>query len=101
MNAPPPVPYGFPVWPLPWRDATRDTPGAIWNGARWVAPPNGPCRVLVAAAGIVRRDQTPRPAAPWRPYWKRGKDTPPPPTPGPVTVFRGTPDGVEVGGIDS
>jgi hypothetical protein len=103
VNPPPPVPYGFPVWPLPWRDCDRDTPGALWNGARWVAPPNGPCRVIVAACGVVRRDLDARPRPAWLPYWKRPRpaDAPRPDEHGPRVIFRGTPDGVEVGGIDS
>jgi hypothetical protein len=93
-----PVPPSFHTHPLPWHRCSRDTPGAVFTGSRWVCPPNGPGTVIVAAAGVAVL--TARAVSPWLPYWKRRPvDAPSPVEHGPRVVFRGTPAGVEVGGL--
>lgn len=93
--------YGVPFRsfvPLAWRNATPRDAGALWNGARWVAPPFGPASVFVPR-GIVRtrthavRDATavPKPSAarPWLPYWQRRQR----PSSSAWTAFAGGPGG--------
>ena len=92
-----PVPPNFHVYPLPWRRCDKHTPGAVFTGARWVCPPNGPGSVVVAAVGVAVAVAV---ATPWLPYWKRRPvDAPTPVEHGPRVAFRGTPAGVEVGAL--
>jgi len=96
--------YGVPFRtfvPLAWRNARPRDAGAMWNGARWVAPPFGPASVFVPR-GIVRmrhrtvrddvRHAKPTAAAGWQPYWKRR----PRPSTAVWTAFAGTRDGITV-----
>jgi len=101
--------YGTPIGrgrtftPLPWRRTRRGTPGAVWNGAHWVAPPHGLASLWVPPAGRfvggLARVVPLRRTTPWLPYWRRPKDAPRPHEHGPRVIFRGGPSGVEVGGL--